>query len=766
MARRIPVKTALVGLLFSPGAMAQQTPDQNAQAPDPTPPPNENKPADPTAAPATMQPVTVTGSRPSEDFQTTKTSINRLGAADLMDVPQSVVVINKALMESQGATSLQSAIRNVPGITIGAAEGGTIGNNFNINGFSARTDLYLDGMRDRGQYYRDVFALEQIEVLFGPASLLFGRGSTGGVINQVTKKPGLKNATELSASVTTNGLVRTTADVNVPFGQDSSNAARVNAMFQYGKASTVDMSTVQDFGFAPAVKFGIGTPTQITLQALMQHNHDQVPYGVPPLNGFPLNVPRNTAYGFSDDYTNQDAISLMATVDHAFNKDFKLRNQTMFNFVNTNVHETSGNAVGTLAANGGFVPAANGAIATPFSGAPLSQLYVRQQSRDRNIYDFTLDNQTELSANFDTGPVGHTFLLGAEFAYESYWNQSFYRNGTCNGVPLQASNATTGFVGCTPAGGTTWINSPSNIPDQYGNLASAQAWTAAGYFNDTIQVMPWLKLVGGLRLDYYYAQIGNSQNSANIFGNTTVPYFVQPITFLSVRTGAIVEPTRQQSYYFSYSTSFNPSLEQLTSTTGSAQLPPEQNEAFEAGAKFELLNGNLSLNAALFQITKTNARTQNPDGTFSATGTVRVKGVRTGVTGRITPEWQIFGGYAYLDGRIIDGVGAGTQGMVPLNTPRDSGTVWSTYTFRETYEIGGGATYIGYRYANNTNTVQVPDFVRLDMTAAYRQPTYDVRLNIFNLTNTMYYEQVIASDGGRAVAGSGLTAMLTYTHRL
>jgi catecholate siderophore receptor len=766
MARRIPVKTALVGLLFSPGAMAQQTPDQNAQAPDPTPPPNENKPADPTAAPATMQPVTVTGSRPSEDFQTTKTSINRLGAADLMDVPQSVVVINKALMESQGATSLQSAIRNVPGITIGAAEGGTIGNNFNINGFSARTDLYLDGMRDRGQYYRDVFALEQIEVLFGPASLLFGRGSTGGVINQVTKKPGLKNATELSASVTTNGLVRTTADVNVPFGQDSSNAARVNAMFQYGKASTVDMTTVQDFGFAPAVKFGIGTPTQITLQALMQHNHDQVPYGVPPLNGFPLNVPRNTAYGFSDDYTNQDAISLMATVDHAFNKDFKLRNQTMFNFVNTNVHETSGNAVGTLAANGGFVPAANGAIATPFSGAPLSQLYVRQQSRDRNIYDFTLDNQTELSANFDTGPVGHTFLLGAEFAYESYWNQSFYRNGTCNGVPLQASNATTGFVGCTPAGGTTWINSPSNIPDQYGNLASAQAWTAAGYFNDTIQVMPWLKLVGGLRLDYYYAQIGNSQNSANIFGNTTVPYFVQPITFLSVRTGAIVEPTRQQSYYFSYSTSFNPSLEQLTSTTGSAQLPPEQNEAFEAGAKFELLNGNLSLNAALFQITKTNARTQNPDGTFSATGTVRVKGVRTGVTGRITPEWQIFGGYAYLDGRIIDGVGAGTQGMVPLNTPRDSGTVWSTYTFRETYEIGGGATYIGYRYANNTNTVQVPDFVRLDMTAAYRQPTYDVRLNIFNLTNTMYYEQVIASDGGRAVAGSGLTAMLTYTHRL
>jgi catecholate siderophore receptor len=766
MARRIPVKTALVGLLVAPGAMAQQTPDQNAQPPGPAPPPAENKPAEPTAAPATMQPVTVTGSRPSEDFQTTKTSINRLGAADVMDVPQSIVVINKALMQSQGATSLQSAIRNVPGVTIGAAEGGTIGNNFNINGFSARTDLYLDGMRDSGQYYRDVFALEQIEVLFGPASLLFGRGSTGGVINQVMKKPGLQKATELSASATTNGLVRSTADVNLPFGEDNTSAARVNAMFQYGKATTLDNTTLQDFGFAPAVKLGIGTPTEITLQALLLHNRDQIPYGVPPLNGFPLNVLRNTEYGFTDDYTTQDVISLISTVDHKFDKDTRLRNQTMFNFVNTYVRETAGQSVGTVTA-AGFVPAVLGPTGTPISGVPLSQLFVRQQSHDRNIYDFSIDNQTELNANFNTGPFGHTFLLGVELSSESYWNQNFYRNGTCNGVALQASNATTGYTGCTPAGFTSFQASPGNVAQQYGNLATGQAYDAAAYFNDTVQVMPQLKLIGGLRFDYYYAAIGSSMNSANIFGNTTIPYAVQPITNLSVRSGAIYEPTPAQSYYVSYSTSFNPSLEQLVQTTGTSQpLPPEQNQAFETGVKYEFLNGNLSLNAALFQITKYNARSQNPDGTFSATGTVRVRGVRTGVAGRITPEWQVFGGYAYLDARIIDGVGAGTQGMVPLNTPQDSGTIWTTYTLKETYEVGGGVTYIGQRYANNTDTVQVPAFARVDLTAAYRQPAYDVRLNVFNVLNTMYYDQVIASDGGRAVPGSGLTAMLTYTHRL
>lgn len=203
--RNKKIQAAVAGMLMAPGAaFAQQQP---AQAPDPTtpPPPTENKPADPTGAPATMQQVTVTGTRPSEDFYTNKGSINRMGAANLMDVPQSVVVINKALMNSQAATTLTDALRNVPGVTIGSAEGGTIGNNINLNGFSARTDIYLDGMRDRGQYYRDTFALEQVEVLMGPSSMLFGRGSTGGVINQVMKKPFEKAATELSLQATTNG---------------------------------------------------------------------------------------------------------------------------------------------------------------------------------------------------------------------------------------------------------------------------------------------------------------------------------------------------------------------------------------------------------------------------------------------------------------------------------------------------------------------------------------------------------------------------------
>ena len=768
--RRLPVKSALVGVLVAPAALAQQGPQDPPSGPNPDPqpqPPTESKPGEPSGAPATMQTVTVTGSRPSDDFAPPPVSLPRVGG-DPMDIPQSVIVINKALMQSQGATSLTSAVRNIPGITIGAAEGSQIGNNINLNGFSARTDLYIDGMRDPGQYYRDTFDLEQIEILMGPSSMLFGRGSTGGVINQVLKKPTLKEFTDLSLSTTTNGYVRGTADVDKKTGE--AEAFRMNAMFQYGKTSTRNNTEVLDFGLAPSYKFGIGQPTEVTLYALLQHNHDKADYGLPPLNGYPAPVNANNSYSFKNDYTNQDVVMLGSTIEHRFDKETKLRNQTQFNYVNTYVIETAPQAIGTISANGTFtpVPTYNGAPAT-YTLQPFSTLFVRQQSHDRNIFDTSVDNQTELTWKFDTGPVKHDTLWGIELGYENYYNQNYFRNGSCMGQPLAQTTATTGFVGCTslplPASGA---DSPANVPEQVGNLATGVAKWAGFYFNDNITVIPQLKLVAGVRQDIYGAQIWNTINSGNTAGtNMPLAFADQTVTFTSVRGGVIFEPTHEQSYYVSYSTSFNPSLEQLVSTTGLSQpLPPVTNEAWEAGAKYEVFKENLSLTGAVFQITQNNSRSQNPDGTFTANGTIQVKGVRTGVAGRITPEWQVFGGYTYLDGCILNGIGTGTAGNVPFNTPRDSANLWTTYTIKETYEIGGGATYLGWRYANNQDNVVVPPFTRFDMTAAYKQKTYDVRLNVFNLFNVVYYDQIIPSDGGRVVPGSGLTAMLTLNYHM
>ena len=216
----------------------------------------------------------------------------------LRDVPQTVTVVNRALMDSQAIASLSEALRNVPGITVGGAEGGQIGNNINLRGFTARTDMYLNGMRDSGQYYRDTYYLESVEVLKGPSSMLFGRGSTGGVINQVSKRPQLGDANQVTGTIDTNGGVRSTGDFNRQLSDTS--AVRVVMMGQKAQ-TTRDVIVNRDFGIAPSLRFGMGTQTEITLSAILSHNNDIVDYGIPSLNGRPVKVDRDTFYGLRDD---------------------------------------------------------------------------------------------------------------------------------------------------------------------------------------------------------------------------------------------------------------------------------------------------------------------------------------------------------------------------------------------------------------------------------------------------------------------------------
>jgi catecholate siderophore receptor len=750
-----PTAMALLSLFSMASTVAQQA----------SPPaPAEATPAGPATGavvPQTLREVKVESELDKSSFGPNAESISRL-PAELRDIPQSITIINQALMQSQGSTSLASALRNVPGLTIGGAEGGQIGTNINLNGFSARTDIYLDGARDRGQYYRDVFALDSVEVLMGPSSMLFGRGSTGGVINQVSKRATLTPANEATVSATTNGLVRTTVDVNQPLSETS--AFRISAMAQEGDASTRDQTRLKDAGIAPVLKFGIGTPTQVTFSALLQHNNDQPDYGFVPLNGRPPPVDRNNAYGFNDDRTISDIGAFGALIQHRITPDTSIRNQTMYNDVTTDARETSPQNIGRLGANGSFIASSTGTAAVPLpviSTLPLPSLWVRQQSHDRNIHDTSLFNLTELNTKFNTGDIKHTLLAGLELDHETYSNQAYYRNGFCNGFPLNPSGTTSGYVGCTPLLNPVSRDSPLNAPSLPGNLATSSADTVAAYFNDTIELTPQWKLVAGVRQDHFKADIENTIPSATVAARQE-----QTVDFTSVRAGALWQPTSEQTYYASYSTSFNPTLEQLTSTTGSTlPLPPQENKSYEAGGKWDLNEGNLSLSAAAFQITQTNARSQNSDGTYSATGTVRVNGARAGAAGRINDKWQLFGAYTYLDATIIDGVAPGTQGKTPANTPQNSASLWAVYSITPQWEAGAGATYVGPRYANNTDLVSVPGYTRFDAMVAYHQPKYDLRLNLFNLANKMYWDALIPSDGGRAVPGSGFTAMLSLNYR-
>ncbi len=665
----------------------------------------------------------------------------------LRDIPQSVTVIPRAVMDSQGATSLADVLRNVPGITIGAAEGGSIGNNINLRGFSARTDLYLDGARDRGQYYRDIFSLDAVEVLKGPSSMLFGRGSTGGVINQVSKTPLLKSFNEVTFTTGTNKSARTTGDFNQQLSDTS--AWRIGVMAQ-DVPSTRDVMVNKDTGLAPSLSLGIGTPTEMTFSALLSHNRDMPDYGLPPVNGMPANVNRNNYYGMTDDRTISDVSEFSAKFKHKFNSEWSLRDQATFGRYNIDVRATGPSTVGTVNGAGVFTAlpittpgAANANANGNITNLPLSALSVQLGSHDRKILDQALYNDLDLLGEFATGSIKHSLTIGIELGRDTYRAQALSRN-----LPVVSL--------LNPS----YNDTPGTSPEITGNLARASADTIAPYINDTITINPQWKLVGGVRYDTFKAGVTNSIPSATVVASAN-----QTNRFTSVRTGLIYQPSDAQSYYVSYGTSSNPSLEQLTATLGQQNLPPETNKSYEVGGKWDLFKGNLSLTSALFSVEKDNARQLVSTGVYALAGDIRVKGVEFGAAGRINRNWQIFSGLALMNPRIIRAVD-GTQGNVPSNVPHDSASLWTTYKLTRDWETGGGVSYMSNRFAANNDVVTVPKFIRYDAMLTYHQPKYDLRLNLLNISNRRdNFDAVIPSDGGRAVPTISRTLLATVAYR-
>ena len=743
MLRTTPLAAAVMAVFATPLFAQTTTPAtpavqvaQAATSASPASQPSASQPSESNTLPA----VKVTGQADNaNDFQPDTSSVGAKVPTALRDIPQAVTVIPKAVLQSQAANSFSDALRNVPGITIGAAEGGQIGNNINLRGFSARTDIYLDGFRDRGQYYRDTFNLESIDVLYGPSSLYFGRGSTGGVINQVSKEPQLKKRADVSVQAGTHDRYRTTVDLDTPITDTS--AFRINA-FGQSLGSSRDVMKNKDYGVAPEVKFGIGTPTEITLSALIQHNRDQPDYGVPPLNGHPAPVNRGTFYGYTDDRTIQDVQTFSARIKHRFNEDVTVRNQTQFSHYSTEARATNAASVLT-----GPLSTSTALTNGNFTNIDPSKLFVKLQGKDRNINDHSVYNSTDVEWKFNTGPVKHDLLAGVDLSHETYSNQTFTATS-----PGMTSNT----IGVVPLIDPPYTPRPANVKEVATNLAESSANGVGLYLNDTISLGEHWKVVGGVRWDRYEASI---KNSINLPG-----YATQTNYFTSVRGGIIYQPADWQSYYVSYGTSFDPSLEALTLTNGQQNLPPEHNKSYEVGAKLDLLGGGLSVTQSLFNIEKTNARTANPDGSYTLDGDIRVRGYQLGLAGHITDKWQVFGGYTYMDGVILQAFD-GTQGKTPANTPRNTLTLWTTYAFTPHWEIGGGPTYMSSRYAANNNLVQVGGYTRWDAMAAYHAKRYDVQINVLNLTDKNYYDALIPSDGGRAVPGYGRTFLATLNYR-
>jgi catecholate siderophore receptor len=274
------------------------------------------------------QTITVIGDR--HDYKAEQPSISKL-TEPLLDTPQSITTVSKQLIDDRGAATLNDALRNVPGISLGAGEFSWQGTNLTLRGFNARNDIYLDGMRDFGSYYRDPFDLDEVQVLEGPSSILFGRGSTGGVVNQVSKAPTMTPILSATLSAGTDETRRLTADIDQPLPELGDGvAARLALMGHDQMVAGRDVGEYARYGFAPSLAFGLGTPARVTLSYFHQTENDTPDYGIPWFAGSPAPVARNNFYGFKSDYLNTNADVLTAKVEHNFSDSVQIRSQLRY----------------------------------------------------------------------------------------------------------------------------------------------------------------------------------------------------------------------------------------------------------------------------------------------------------------------------------------------------------------------------------------------------------------------------------------------------
>ncbi len=656
---------------------------------------------------------------------------NNLGLSRLpqpvRDIPQSITVVPQELMQEQAVTSFRDALRNVTGISLAAGEGGGAqGDNLTLRGFSARNDYFLDGIRDQGSYTRDIFNIESIEVLKGPSAVLFGRGSTGGAINQISKLPRLEPLYSGTLSVGNGLLLRGTADIDQPLSKTS--AIRVNLLAHDEKIIERHEAEAKRFGFAPSIAFGLGTPTQLTLSYLVQTEDNTPDYGIPYLFGKPAPVDRENFYGLPDeDFERVLLNTFTARLDHRFSDQLNLRNTLRYSRTDRQAAVTTLSIVGT-----------------PTPATPLSNIMVSRGTRPgRDTEEAILSNQTDLTARFVALGFKHTVSTGLEVARETFDAKRFTHANVPNADLLNPN--------VRP--------NTSRETETISARTSTTTTSFAIYAVDQIRLLPQLDLIGGLRFDLFTADFDSFLNNQS---------FDRTDKQVSYRAGLVFHPTPTQSYYFSFGTSFNPSAEALALAANNADTPPEKNRNFEVGGKIGLFDDTLSFQGALFRLEKTNARTLDPVTLLQVLqGAQRVQGFELGVTGRPLPRWNLFVGYTYLDSKFLEALDL--QNNVPIqgkqlqNTPRHSATLWTTYDIGEKWQVGTGVFFVGERFANTSNTNLVPKTVRWDATVAYQlNKNLQLRLNAINLTDELYFDGIHPSH---VVPGAGRTFILSGNFR-
>jgi catecholate siderophore receptor len=651
----------------------------------------------------------------------------------LSGTPQTIQVIPQATMAEQGSFTLSDAMRNVPGITLQAGEGGgasgTAGDMFNMRGFSAANSLFVDNVRDDGLITRDVFNLEQVEVYLGPTGSDVGRGNAAGYVNMSTKTPRLGTTSSGNLAYGTADAVRATADVNVhvPMGEPGSwlngTAVRLNALWQDGGVAGRDYAENERQAVAPSLAMGLGTPTRVTVSGQFTRQDNVPDYGIPGAAWDEPLAPTSTLasrpvdqsnyYGSPElDYDHAEQTSVLARLDQDLGGNWLLRNQTRYN-------ETSRDAVIT-------------AIQTVASFDPATEMvtYARQVNfRDNSI----LSNQTALTGRFVTGRLAHAVTAGVELISEDYSAPGMTGAGTRAPESIYAPNpfAPVFDYAIVPSGATT---------DGTTNTIALSAF-------DTVSIGR-LQLNGGLRVESYDTEY---RAVAAVTGVRTD--IDASDTVVSGKAGLLYQVTPTFNAYVSYGSTVTPpgsgnfALSTQPNNANNPNVNPQISRNFEVGAKWDLFRRRLSANLALFD-----TQNENVIYTIDATTVPPLfnqddQGGTIGLVGQITDRWSVMANYAYIEGKQ-DSQNVALDGMTLTLLPKNSGSLWTTYAVRG-LTVGGGIRFSDEAYVNTANTIVVPAYHLIDAVASYAVNAHvTLRLNGYNLSDERYIRS-INNNGGR-----------------
>ena len=689
--------------------------------------------------------------------------------AELLDTPKTVSIVTGQLLQETGATSLQDALRMVPGITFGAGEGGNpTGDRPFIRGFDGQSNTFVDGMRDVGMQTREVFNLEQVEVVKGPSSAYGGRDSGGGSINLVSKTPKLKDQTRVSLGLGTDNFVRTTVDANAVIGDGI--AARLNLMTHDADIAGRDVANVSRWGFAPSIAFNLNGDLQLVLGHYHMATDDLPDAGGFPngstgpvtgsATGAPLVPDRNNYYGLKDrDFQQTRADISTADASYAFGAH-KLRNVLRY-------ADTRNDYFWTQPDDSKNNPLTHGT------------LWRRVNSRDARTR--TLANQLSLAGTFATGTMQHSYSAGIEYSDEKTRRGSYVVSpavgfsGTAACLPTLVGAPSkyncTSFTDPNP--NDPWLSLHTVTRSNPALDVRQQTRTTSVYFFDTLQLTPkWLLNLGLRHDDYETEQVTPSATAATVvLRNRT--------DFVNYQAGVVFKPSANGSVYLSYGTSSTPpGMDGGDGADGISaaikDLEPQDTANLELGVKWNLLDNRLNLTAAAFHTVMDNARIIIDNGTTRNAGEKKVDGVEVGFTGQIAEGWSVYGGYTYLDAIVEDNgyvcavpgrtcpsgiyVPSPYNGNQFPNNARHSANLWTTYAFPFGLTLGGGANYVDKQYANVANDRWIDRHTRWDAMASYAfGERYSLQLNIQNLTDKLYFNKAYASHYAGIAPGRSAT---------